>query len=243
MAVAYESISSTTYGSRTDTTVTAPTGIQAGNLLLAWMAKVHGSSLDDAPTPPTGFATVPGTWPLEPSGPAIFMDCWLYYKVADSGDAVAVDFTFTHAARSTQVVMIRVSGQDTGTPFNVTPSQTIGTDVTATWTGVTTTVDGCLVILFGSDWAQNTNDLAPPSGSTPTFTERLDILLTYVATGTLATAGATGDKTHASNATGAGAWASVLVALAPAGGGAPVDPARAPVLTFRPAVIRPNGWW
>jgi hypothetical protein len=79
------------------------------------------------------------------------------------------------------------------------------------------------VAFIGINWDDYTNaSLTAPTGTTPTFTERLDSSTTiiYVATGELAAAGATGNKTHTnSNTSGSSPWLTFMVAVESPGGG------------------------
>jgi hypothetical protein len=100
--------------------------------------------------------------------------------------------------------MARVTGADRRIPFTPAPTQNVGTNSsTYTFLGVTTTVDSTLVMLFGSDWNDTANNLTPPTGTTPTFTEQVDIAGEYLATGVLSPAGATGNKTMTNNSAAA----------------------------------------
>ncbi|MDH4235603.1 MAG: hypothetical protein OEV17_00015 [Nitrospira sp.] len=217
----FESISNTTYASRTNTTVTAPSGIANGDTL--FYALFTGASSPVTATAPSGFALPSGgTWPIAVVDEGSFDGrYYVWYKIA-SGESG--NYTATHAAASTQGVMWRVSGGDGAQPaattnFGTTP--TAPNDSTAT--GLTTTNNGALVMVVGWDWADTTNNLTGPSGTTPTFTERLDVTLTGLWTGNLATAGATGNKTFANNSNNTGTWpwaASMLVVEPSAGGSA-----------------------
>jgi hypothetical protein len=221
MAVAYESISSTTWASRTNTTITAPSGITDGDLLLLF--HVIGTGTPPTQTPPAGFTALPGTWPQTITESGYSMAARAWYKIA-SGESG--NYTVTHIAPAgafgaCQGAMVRISGADTSSPF--TPSPTVnlqqglgGSEASTTFTGLTTTVDGTLILLFGWDWADTSNNLTPPTGTTPSFTERMDTTVSYVATGVLATAGATGNKTMANNAGTGSPWGALMVAVAPA---------------------------
>lgn len=226
MAADFESLSNTTYASRTNTTCTAPSGIVNGDLLLMFVVTAADPEAPD-PTPPDGFTAVPSLG-IPDLGDGFNLELRSYYKIA-SGESG--DYTVTHTACSSQVTMVRVSAVDTTTPFDVTPTLNDNNGSTTTWTGLTTVTDGALIVAVDVDFADNTTDFGPPSGSTPTFTERLDTTLTYVATGNLATAGATGDKTHTNNGGGGAPWGSVLLAIRP--GEVITDP---PVNTVAPAV-------
>ncbi len=95
------------------------------------------------------------------------------------------------------------------------PTYASGVGTTSTATGLTTSRDGSSVIFVEQDWGDTTNDLNPPTGTTPTFTERITgaIAIMYVADGVLATAGPTGDKAITNNNVGNVPWQAALVAL------------------------------
>ena len=108
MAVAFESISNTTYASRTNTTVTAPSGITNGDLLLAMFFILSpNTNAPPTPTAPSGFATVSGiTQPLDTGAHGgVRGHSRLYYKIASSESG---DYTWTHTTHSTQGVIARI---------------------------------------------------------------------------------------------------------------------------------------
>lgn len=198
MAVAHRSFSNTTYASRTNNTITAPSGIQDGDILL--LGGVVGAATEAPdPTPPSGFTAVPlttGTWPIDNSDAGSFnLEFRVWYKVA-SGESG--NYTVTHSAASSQHWMACYSGGDTADPIGEATAQG-GNSQTSTALGVTPTVDESMVVFASHDWGSLTNNLTPPTGSTPTFTERMDTTVCYVADGVLTTAGATGNKSHTNN--------------------------------------------
>lgn len=213
---AVESLSNTTYALRTNTTITAPTGIANDDLLLLLFITAENVEAPD-PTPPAGFTILPGAWPIDVTGGVFNVEFRAYHKIA-SGETG--DYTVTHVDTRSQGVMMRISGVDTTTPFSPNPTLNSGTADDTTASGLTTTVNNVMIVLAAFDWGDTANDLTPPTGTTPTFTEHLDVPLTYVAAGVLATAGATGDKTMANNSTGVNPWGAALIAIAPASGGA-----------------------
>ena len=85
--------------------------------------------------------------------------------------------------------------------------------------GFTTTVANTFIIFTECDYGDNTTDTVVPTGTTPTFTEREDDVLLYVADGTLAATGATGNYSHTCNSTGGSAWGAFLIGLNPSTGG------------------------
>ena len=210
--VAYASISATTYATRTNTTVTAPSGITNGDLLIAGIA-IFGSGGEAVdPTPPSGFNPISGpTWPVQAVEGGNEVESRLYTKTA-SGESG--DYTFTHADASTQGWVVRVS--DPGVISAITSNT--GTGTTTTATGVTPSTNGALVLFIFHDWLDTGTDITAPSGTTPTFTERLDgaTSIFYIATGNLATAGATGDKSTTNRNVGADPWAAYMIVVEPA---------------------------
>ncbi len=210
MAVAYRSSTSTTYASRTNNTLTAPTGIQNNDILVIWFI-VGGSSVITA-TPPAGFTVATG-FPHNVAVGGFYVNCYVWWKVA-SGESG--NYTVTHAANSSQGWIGAYSGADTTTPLTPAPTYASGTGTTSTATGLTTSRDGSAVIFVEQDWGDNSNDLTPPTGTTPTFTERITgaIAIMYVADGVLATAGPTGNKSITNNnSIVANAWQAALVAI------------------------------
>lgn len=215
-AAAFRSASNTTYANRTNTTITAPAGIQDGDVLILAFGLAAATPGPAAPTAPSGFALVTGTWPIALTDTTFDMDIRVYYKIA-SGESG--DYTITHAAASSQGLMFAVSGGTSAQPAATTNSATSGTTTTAL--GLTTSGNDALVAFIGFDWASTSNNLTAPSGSTPTFTERIDVApLIYLATGVLSAAGATGNKTMTNNgSTSANTpWAGMLVAIEASGG-------------------------
>jgi hypothetical protein len=216
VAVDYASSSTVTEATAANATFTAPSGIVDGDLLLIWL-ELFSTGTVVTPTAPAGFAVVPGvTWPLVVTPTGANANVWFWYKwaAAESGS-----YTVTHASSVRRGKMVRVTGADTTSPFTPAPTQNVGTSSTTyTYLGLTTAVDGTLVMLFGSDWNDTANNLTPPTGTTPTFTERIDIPGEYLATGILSPAGATGNKTMTNNSTavaGSG-WLASMVAVQPA---------------------------
>lgn len=213
MAADYRSHSSTTYASRTNTTITAPAGIVDGDVLvLFFLVGVAGTP--PTPTLPSGFSVIQGPTTVSDSGFSVASRVAIKGASGESGD-----YTVTHSAASSQGVIVCVSDGDIA---QVVSSANSGTNTTSTATGVTTPTNDSLVIFGAHNWDLY-GTASPPAGTTPTFTERLDSAtsLIYAATGPLATASATGNKSHANlNTFTTYPWAAWLVAVgASAGGG------------------------
>lgn len=214
-SVAYRSSNATTYATRTNTTLTAPAGIQNGDLLVI-IFDIGGAS-PPTPTPPSGFSTLPSfSSPLSMTVGGFNVKMYAWYKFASSESG---NYTVTHSSASSQGYIVALSGADPTTPFSPNPTTNTGTGSTTTATGLTTPYDNSLVMFVSSDWGDNANNLTGPSGSTPTFTKRMGATtqsgILYVADGVLGTAGATGDKTITNNSTGSNAWGGVLISVQP----------------------------
>jgi hypothetical protein len=205
-----ESQSNTTFASRTNTTITAPTGIATGNVLV--MAFVT-ESVGTAPTPtfPAGWTEIGSVITGSDEGFEMGVRCAIKVASGESGD-----YTVNHTTCSAQGWIGRFSGVNTTTPQDATSTgntgDATGSAATRTWTGLTTVTNNVLLLAIGWDWDSSAG-LSPPSG----MTERLDTTVTYVATETRATAGATGNRTHTSStSTDGGPWFARLIALRPA---------------------------
>jgi hypothetical protein len=121
---------------------------------------------------------------------------------------------------------------DTTTPIDATPTKQAGADpgTPAVAPGLTVATADALVIMSEADY--DGRNASPPTGTTPTWTERTDFGNLAVADGPFTAAGATGDRSMALTAGGSD-WCAGLTALRPAtpGGAAAQNPyTRAPLL-------------
>ena len=213
MAVAVGSSTSLGLANRTNSTLTAPADIADGNVLLAIVIAGDGGD-ETAPTvtPPTGFTAVTGS-PLEisKSDPyAIAINCFSKVASGESGN-----YTFTHGASDSEGFMYRITGADNTTPINPNPTTNTGSGTTSTGLSITPEVDESLVVMIDLMW-DDAATMSPPTGTTPTFTERYDpgsggVL--WIGDGVLATAGATGNKSHTNGNNTAQPWATLMVCV------------------------------
>jgi hypothetical protein len=212
---AFETISSTTWTTRTNTTITAPTGITDGDELLLIFATGAAAAEAPDPTPPSGFdPPADGTWPIELLEYDFNLELRVYRKIADSESG---DYTVTHSSCESQGVIVRISDPGDWSPA-LTQNQ--GTNTTTTATGLTAAANS-LNVFINVDYIQTGSGMSPPSGSTPTYTERFDSSSApiYVATGEFAAGGATGNETTTNRGTESiSPWAAVLISIEPAGG-------------------------
>ncbi|MGH8562709.1 MAG: hypothetical protein ACREXW_00960 [Gammaproteobacteria bacterium] len=212
MAAAVRATTSIALGNRTNTVFTAPAGLANNDILLAIMTCGDGGDQTvPAVTPPTGFTQLTG-FPIaisEADPYAVGLRAFWKLAASESGN-----YTFTHGAADSEGVMYAISGAD-ATPINPNPSTNTGLGASSVALGLTTPVNGSLVVLATHVW-NAAGPTSPPTGTTPTFTERYDpgaggIL--YVADGVLATAGATGDKTLTSANGPSHKWGATLICI------------------------------
>lgn len=215
------SIGPTTVG--VDTTFTAPTGIQNGDVLLAIF---RVASDPDAPkvTPPAGFQSIsrfPLNLHLPPDTTDAGLELWVKIANSESGN-----YTFSHASAGRTGYMYCISGPPNAVrPLNPHPTVNEGVGATVTATGLTTPADNTFVIFCSYIWHSHGTPLTAPSGATPTFTERYNSVDSlYLADGVLATAGATGDKTLASGQAADGSYYGILISVTDAV--PPIEPTR-----------------
>lgn len=173
--------------------------IQENDLLIIWQFLFNGSAAPPTPTQPTGFNPLPlttGAWPMTYVTGSAHFDQYAWFKIASGSESGS--YAVTHAATSAaRGSMAHVSGNDPITPFSPNPNQNQATDTgTTTYLSQTTTVPGALIIIVQSDDNDTGLSYTPPTGSTPTFTTQVnDSGGNFMASGVLAAAGATGNKT------------------------------------------------
>lgn len=211
MAIAFRSGTNTTYASRTNTVLTAPSGLANDDILILTFFQ----SSTGAPTPPSGFTAVDTgtayTTVTDNNGGGATGRMYQWWKRA-SGESGS--YTVTHGSRSSQGRLQAYSGCiKTGSPIDVFSKNTdSGGGTTTTYLGVTTTVANTMLLGISHDW-EGLGALTPPTG----FTERFDSLV-YCCDAPQASAGASGNKTQ-TNANGGdpafAKWAAWLIALKP----------------------------
>lgn len=188
----------------TSITVTAPSGVADGDLLVVFIGINSSISISAAPS----------GWTLQESrsNGAVGLAVSVYTKIASSEGA---SWTWTASASANYAAhALRVTGHDASTFYNIDGSQantSASTSVTAPT--ITTTEDDCLLLYCGYIKAATT--FTAPSG----MTEVLDgqsgssNRTMETASETFATAGATG--TRAATAGTSDVSIAVLLALAP----------------------------
>lgn len=212
----FRSLSSVAYGgggARTSTVISPPAGIVDGDILI--LVCLFGGSASPVLTLPAGFALLPG-FPTDTVQGGFKVTAHIAFKVA-SGESG--DYTVAHITTpgNTEALMFAVSGGATS-GIQATRNQWSGLNgLTTTALGLTTGGDSSLVAFIAHNWELYGSG-SPPGGSTPTFTERFDsgTNLLYLATGVLASTGATGDKVQSVNdnaSDGSDAWQAFLLEI------------------------------
>lgn len=153
----------------------------------------------------------------------------LYKWGAGSGTASDDDCFINDNSSDKQIgLIIAITGADTTNPFNTSAGSTQTSTTSATFPGVTTTVDDCLILhITGTDRdANSTAEFSSPTNSNLTsLTEEFERSVStgtgggvVIHSGVMATAGATGNTTATvANST---AMEHITLAIAPASSGA-----------------------
>lgn len=232
----FGSVQATNIVATASPTLTLPTGVASGDLLLAWLVADNvGNTLS---TPATGWFAVPGV--VQGMVDALGNDhqAWLYYKIAGTSETNPT-FTFGGAITGAGAV-IRYTNINTGTPFNTTNSgqQAVGT--THNIPQITTT-DACMIVSLIScdESATYTPYYTPPSG----WTERLD----YESPNSLIELGIA-ELLQSAAGTVAGAWTAVdgdgdamyTLAINGAGSGLPAGTTAPGTISRTVAITRPT---
>lgn len=193
MAVAYESIETAGVASG-NVVITKPTGLAAGNLMLA-VLNSEDSGSDFSAAGWTKIASLADS--TARAATALF-------KVADASDAAASNFTFTNPGNEAFGALMRISGTGFTDIDNIKFSavRSASTDETPTFSpGITTVRDNDLLVLaVVAPEILTTFSTYAVANSNPSWTERADFQNNQtedasmaIATATYATAGATGD--------------------------------------------------
>jgi hypothetical protein len=190
--------------------LTVPTGVAAGDLLIA-----------DVDAAGTGAITPPAGWTQQVAAAGFTTYSTVHYRVATAADVAGASYTWNLStsrkavARMTSYVGVNTS--TIGTP--ATNGAASGT--TITFNSVTTPVNNSLVVLGGVALNGSGNETLTPPGSTTT---RVNLatsgtgsqLRSYNGDFTQATAGATGNKTGSISPSNA--WGTAMFWLRPAAG-------------------------
>jgi hypothetical protein len=187
-----------TAGTRTNSTLTKPTNTAENDILIIALAVEN----DTAMTPPTGFKLGVN---IDHADTTNIHDLWVWWKRAGASEGAS--YQVTHSSTWTAGWIVAVEQASTSVdPWFGVANQGTGTSRAAA--GVTPLGNDACIVFVGASFNDHGASVSAPAGSTPTFTEQHDETTNlYAATGTLATAQATGDKTHT---IATGPWEAVL---------------------------------
>lgn len=177
MAIAYQSYNQTTEATSSSTiVVTKPTGLSSGNLMVAQVSFVQPVGGGINVTAEADWVTVERkSTPTESNG----LTCYIFYKIADTDDASASNFTFTFSntisARRTASVM-RFSGQKATTPITIDVSASSGGSGATITVGTSTPPSANCYALFFTTTAGNALTVSNQAFATdnPSWTELYD---------------------------------------------------------------------
>jgi len=187
MAIAFESYD-TASGSGTSITITKPSGVTDGDVLVASIA-LSFNAVDDI-TPPDG------NWHLvrAEAHSSQFVQLHLFYKVVTDASGEGADYTFSWTGSYTNNGGIaRYSGVNTSTPSDVASSSNDGTSTSPTGSSITTATNGSMLVWVCGAVTATGARYTPPGG----FAEEWEIAAvprSTLADYTQATAGASGDQ-------------------------------------------------
>lgn len=174
----FRSIATASSENQLTVTVAKPSGLTAGDFLVAFLCTT-GNSGDTSWSTPTDWTSVEE---IRNVG-AIISECFV--KVADSGDVAASNFTFTHPDASLQThscVLYAISGTFTDSSNITDVSSDIGTEATdddpVFTPGVTPNSANSLLVMYTAGRVTNsgTSNIGSYAITTsnPTWTERAD---------------------------------------------------------------------
>lgn len=178
MAVTVQSVSSVARNTASTTlTITKPTGLAVGDLMVAHLVRSDNTQI--SPT----WSLAGWTTAVDVSGNDTGIGSSgmaALYKIADSGDVAASDFTFTISSVDFLAGAIyRISGQSPSAPMNASASAFVNNDETPSFGNtITPTEADCLLLMLvhhvaGSSSSKETSAYAITT-SNPTWTEAYD---------------------------------------------------------------------
>jgi len=209
MAITVRS-SSSAFANSGSVTASKPTGVLAGDLLVA----IH---FED-PFGTLAAMTAPAGWALVDAHTGVSGNpfCKIWYKAA--GGSEPASYVFGQDDTSV-VTIVALTGHDAVTPVNIAPLWTDGGSAQTAQIApsITTTVANCLLLCA---WG-STSDFAPTYTPAAGMTEQGDIASGFVFgsvdSEVLALAGATGTRTATASSTSNNNYTAVSLAIAPDG--------------------------
>lgn len=174
MAIAIPTVGSATFGLSASCVITKPTSLAVGDIMIAHMGFADAFTNATSVTPPSGWTQIY----FKSNGN---LQSYYAWKVADSSDAAATNFTFTSNASGSplplsQGYILRITGGRSATLIYASSSNT-GTSSTASSTTITPTAPNSLILFLINEAGGST--LTGTSGyamvtDNPSWTELYD---------------------------------------------------------------------
>lgn len=228
MAIATRATTTLANASRTNSTVNKPAGTASGDVMYCHLSVANATFASPvAVTPPAGWTLInAGTLFTGNAAPDNFiLKLYVYRRVA--GGAEGASYQWTHSAAGTEAFLESWQGVDNVTPEdlavneNSSINQGLNQGKTVTIPSLTSVTNGAQLVSCDTNW--DAAGAGSYSGTTPTLTTELTGSALKVATGNLATAGASGSRTRANgngSTDSAVGWVSVTYFIRPSTGAA-----------------------
>ena len=211
--------------SAVDAVLTYPSGVAAGDFLVA---SITVSQQTAPSTAPSGWTLLASRSSVDSRGPAIAV----FYKFAAGGESGTVTFSGVQTtAGSLTGIMQRFVGVHPTTPIDVTATSTSTTYATSmTLDSITTATNNAMLLFAVGFMVSSSSDITAPAGvsliSKSTGTGRRAGLWQK----TQASAGASGTTLWQSSPSSSNPWSGITMALRPATGGQSVSTAAPRIL-------------
>lgn len=176
MSLAVASLANNSAGSTTSVTVTKPTGLAVGDLMLAYAFNFNGTVV--VPDLHSGWTSI-----FTQTGGTTNQAVRAMLKVADASDVAASNFTFTSASTQSDlygyIFRITTTGSFPANPAinTSTPTEVSGSTTNPTWT-INFNTFGAANLMFGFFFRDNGSGGVSNyviSGTNPTWTEHADV--------------------------------------------------------------------
>jgi hypothetical protein len=222
VAITPRSSTTVAYGTRTNTTVTAPAGSAVGDVIVVCLDA--GGPSAATITPPSGWTQLGTVTYSAPDPWNVVLQMWA--KPWATGET---SWTWLHSSSSTQAYAVAYQGVDVTAMADVAASTAFApSGATATAGSITTVTAGAPGVLARGAW--DGNAITPPAG----WTEVFDVPVLWVAERDWPTPGATGTvAVPTGNGSSGYPWGIIHAALRPSTGGGATnyDVASAPAST------------
>lgn len=221
MAVAIASSSTNTAVASSSIVITKPTGLAVGDLMIACI-HMYWTGGDREVNLASGWTTIAVGLRIHNGGENNGTAMGSMYKIADSSDVAASDFTFsTTGTGSLAGCVLRITGMSPSAPINThneTATDNGGSGGSFSFSGITPTFADCMLLLFAGTRNSTSHSTYAIATSNPSWTELFDISATFsLAYAIRPETTATGNASYAIGGAGSGTDAlGTIIAIKPA---------------------------